>query len=61
MGPSELSYFGAREMTDAEVHEIVHSFAYAPKLAIRARPDGADLHAPHGWLLQQFVSATYNH
>ena len=59
--PSELSYFGAREMTDAEVHEIVHSFAYATKLAIRAGLDGVEIHGANGWLIQQFVSATYNH
>ena len=61
MGPSELSDFGAREMTDAEVHEIVHSFAYATKLAIRAGLDGVEIHGANGWLIQQFVSATYNH
>ncbi|MRG62991.1 NADH-dependent flavin oxidoreductase [Limosilactobacillus reuteri] len=60
-GPSELSYFGAREMTDAEVHEIVHSFAYATELAIRAGLDGVEIHGANGWLIQQFVSATYNH
>ena len=48
-------------MTDAEVHEIVHLFAYATKLAIRAGLDGVEIHGANGWLIQQFVSATYNH
>ncbi len=60
-GPSAMSYYGAHEMTDAEVREIIHSFAYATELAIRAGLDGVEIHGANGWLIQQFVSATFNH
>ena len=41
--------------------EIIHSFAYATELAIRAGLDGVEIHGANGWLIQQFVSATFNH
>lgn len=61
LGPSDYPYAGARAMTDAEVREMIHSFAYATELAIRAGLDGVEIHGANGWLIQQFVSATYNH
>ncbi|CAJ1192159.1 NADH-dependent flavin oxidoreductase [Companilactobacillus crustorum] len=60
LGPSDLPYMGVRGMTDEEVREIIHSFAYATELAIRAGLDGVEIHGANGWLVQQFVSATYN-
>ncbi|RRK11462.1 NADH-dependent flavin oxidoreductase [Lactiplantibacillus garii] len=60
MGPSAIGYMGVRQMTDAEVREMVHAFAYATELAIRAGLDGVEIHGANGWLIQQFVSATYN-
>lgn len=60
MGPSNLPYMGVRAMTDSEVREMVNAFAYATELAIRAGLDGVEIHGANGWLIQQFVSETYN-
>lgn len=60
LGPSDMTYFNARAMTDQEVREMIHSFAYATELAIRAGLDGVEIHGANGWLIQQFVSANYN-
>lgn len=60
LAPSDYPYSGARAMTDAKVREMVHSFAHAAELAIKAGLDGVEIHGANGWLIQQFVSATYN-
>lgn len=60
VGPSMLSYFNARAMTDEEVRETINAFAYATELAIKAGLDGVEIHGANGWLIQQFVSANYN-
>ncbi|MFR0771600.1 MAG: hypothetical protein ACLSH6_06285 [Limosilactobacillus pontis] len=39
---------------------MIHSFAYAAELAIKAGLDGVEIHGANGWLIQQFVSANYN-
>ncbi|WP_211668603.1 NADH-dependent flavin oxidoreductase [Klebsiella pneumoniae] len=54
-------YYGRfRTMTDAEVREMVASFANAAELALRAGFEGVEIHGANGWLIQQFVSATTN-
>lgn len=60
VGPSDLPYMHVRGMRDAEVWEMVHAFAHATELAIRAGLDGVEIHGANGWLIQQFVSATFN-
>ena len=49
-----------RTMTDAEVRELIHSFANAAELALRAGFDGVEIHGANGFLVQQFVSAATN-
>lgn len=51
---------GARGMTDAEVREIIASFANAAELALKAGFEGVEIHGCNGWLIQQFVSETTN-
>lgn len=60
-GSDDIAYFGAKKMTDAQVKEIIASFAKATELAIRAGLDGVEIHGANGWLVQQFTSATFNH
>ncbi|CAJ2236889.1 NADH-dependent flavin oxidoreductase [Companilactobacillus paralimentarius] len=61
VAPTSNYYMGAHEMTDSEVRETIQAFANATKMAIEAGLDGVEIHGANGWLIQQFVSATYNH
>ncbi|MCX5906557.1 MAG: NAD(P)/FAD-dependent oxidoreductase [Deltaproteobacteria bacterium] len=51
----------AREMTIAEIEEIIESFAEAARRAKSAGFDGVELHGTHGYLLAQFLSPLTNH
>lgn len=50
----------AHAMTDAQVHEVIDAFASTAALVVDAGIDGVELHAAHGYLLQQSVSPWAN-
>lgn len=47
-------------LTEEGIRNVIHDFAYATELAIRAGFDGIELHGANGYLLQQFFSAKTN-
>ena len=47
-------------LTEEGIRKVIHDFAYATELAIRAGFDGIELHGANGYLLQQFFSAKTN-
>lgn len=49
-----------KELTDAEIVELVGAFANAAERAIRAGLDGVEYHLSHGYLAWQFLSPLYN-
>lgn len=49
-----------REMTPADIEEVVAQFARAARLSADAGFDGVELHAAHGYLLAQFLSPKSN-
>ncbi len=49
-----------RELSDAEVQEIVTAFGDATRRAIQAGYDGVEIHGANGYLLQQFFSPHSN-
>lgn len=49
-----------RELTTAEVEEIVHKFIEAAVRVKTAGYDGVELHGAHGYLIAQFMSAASN-
>lgn len=54
------STLGPDNMTEKNLHEVIESFADAAKRASDAGADGVQLHAAHGYLLNEFLSPYYN-
>jgi 2,4-dienoyl-CoA reductase-like NADH-dependent reductase (Old Yellow Enzyme family) len=50
-----------REMTQADIDDIIGQFANSAKIAVDAGADGLQLHAAHGYLLSEFLSPAFNH
>ncbi len=48
------------EMTKAEIDEVIDAFARAAYRAMRAGYDGVEVHAAHGYLVDQFISPASN-
>jgi 2,4-dienoyl-CoA reductase-like NADH-dependent reductase (Old Yellow Enzyme family) len=49
-----------KELTDAEIEEILDAHASAASRAIRAGLDGVEFHLSHGFMSWQFLSPLYN-
>ncbi|KAB5549556.1 NADPH dehydrogenase [Coniochaeta sp. 2T2.1] len=57
---SALVFGTPREMTVAEIREVVSQFAKTARLASEAGFAGVQVHAAHGYLLAQFLSSASN-
>jgi 2,4-dienoyl-CoA reductase-like NADH-dependent reductase (Old Yellow Enzyme family) len=49
-----------REMTEDDIWEVVEAFGKATRRAAEAGVDGVQLHAAHGYLINQFLSPFFN-
>ena len=49
-----------RELTISEIHAVVQSFATAAKRSVKAGFDTIEIHAAHGYLINQFISPLTN-
>lgn len=50
-----------RELSADEIHSIVHKFAKSASFAVQGGADGIELHAAHGYLINEFLSPRANH
>ncbi|KAF7555154.1 hypothetical protein G7Z17_g2389 [Cylindrodendrum hubeiense] len=50
-----------KEMTIADIDDVIQRFANGARIAAEAGFDGVQIHAAHGYLLAQFMSARSNH
>lgn len=58
--PSAHAASGAQALTEAQIHDLVASFARATELALLAGFDGVEIHGANNYLIQQFFSAQSN-
>jgi 2,4-dienoyl-CoA reductase-like NADH-dependent reductase (Old Yellow Enzyme family) len=49
-----------KKMTEEQIREVVHAFGKAAGRAIEAGADGIQIHAAHGYLVNQFLSPFFN-
>jgi 2,4-dienoyl-CoA reductase-like NADH-dependent reductase (Old Yellow Enzyme family) len=60
IAPSKISDYKAKEMTKADILEVIEAFVQGIKNAKEAGFDGVQLHLAHGYLLSEFVSPRMN-
>ncbi len=52
---------GPATMDEAQIHSMIQAFKDSAKRATETGADGIQLHAAHGYLLNQFLSPFFNH
>jgi 2,4-dienoyl-CoA reductase-like NADH-dependent reductase (Old Yellow Enzyme family) len=65
LGPSSgardpINFIKPQEMQEADIQDAVRSFGSAARRAVEAGADGIQLHAAHGYLINQFLSPFFN-
>ena len=60
LGPSSGEDSPCREMTLEDINKLIDDFGSAAGRAVKAGFDGVQIHAAHGYLLNQFLSPLYN-
>lgn len=58
---SKFSNSSNKALTNKEIKKIVHQFAEGALRVKKAGCDGVEIHASHGYLIQQFLSPATNH
>ena len=59
-GRDPINFVKPMEMTADQVQEVIQAFGAAAKRAVEAGADGIQLHAAHGYLINQFISPFFN-
>ena len=64
VAPSAIPFYDndslPRELTVSEIHEVIESFANAATRSLKAGFDTIEVHAAHGYLINQFISPLTN-
>ncbi|MBT8373752.1 MAG: NADH:flavin oxidoreductase [Deltaproteobacteria bacterium] len=59
-GRDPVNFVKPREMTKDQIREVIQAFGDASRRAAEAGADGIQLHAAHGYLINQFLSPFFN-
>lgn len=65
MGPSAVVrdpvyFFKPKAMNEEDIQEVIQAFGQAARRAVGAGADGIQLHAAHGYLINEFLSPFFN-
>ena len=60
-GMDPVNFVKPKEMNSDQIQDVIRAFGYAAKRAVEAGVDGIQLHAAHGYLINQFISPFFNH
>jgi len=66
LGPSStgrdpVNFVKPRQMSEEDIRTAISSFGHAARRADLAGADGVQIHAAHGYLINQFLSPFFNH
>lgn len=59
-GRDPVNFVKPKKMIERQVHQVVQAFREAAQRAVEAGVDGIQLHAAHGFLINQFLSPFFN-
>jgi len=59
-GRDPVYFFKPKRIEEEQIHEIIRAFTAAAGRAVKAGADGIQLHAAHGYLINQFLSPFFN-
>ncbi|MCP3955039.1 MAG: NADH:flavin oxidoreductase [Desulfobacterales bacterium] len=59
-GRDPLNFVKPKEMTEKDIQDIIQAFCDAAKRAMQAGADGIQIHAAHGYIVNQFLSPFFN-
>lgn len=59
-GRDPFHFFKPKEMNETEIQGVIKAFGKAASRAVEAGADGIQLHAAHGYLINQFLSPFFN-
>lgn len=60
-GMDPVNFVKPREMNADQIQEVIRAFGVSARRAVEAGVDGIQLHAAHGYLINQFISPFFNH
>jgi 2,4-dienoyl-CoA reductase-like NADH-dependent reductase (Old Yellow Enzyme family) len=59
-GRDPVNFVKPKRMTEEQIREVIEAFGKAAGRAIEAGADGVQIHAAHGYLVNQFLSPFFN-
>lgn len=59
-GHDPANFVKPKMMNEDEIHEVIEAFGAAARRAVDAGVDGIQIHAAHGYLVNQFLSPFFN-
>jgi len=60
-GRDPINLVKPKEMSEDHIQEAIRAFVAAANRAVEAGADGIQIHAAHGYLINQFLSPFFNH